>query len=168
MDGTDYRRSIGASPRRPRKFVCFLGIVSQEVLNWTGYFLHLAGNIKQIHLVVSISYFVRNAACPRFDLVEVEFLFIIPRLADVNVFVWRKSPRAALIKSSNKHNVAAVNDICNRMVAILACLHHLVFVKVFFVSMNCLLWSVVPTGINPLLARTILPCAEYLSNNRLC
>lgn len=168
MDGANYRWSIRASPCRPREFICFLGIVAQEVLNWAGYLLHLVGNIEQIHLIVFIPYFIGNTARPRFNLVEVEFFFVISRLADVNILVWGKSPGTAFIKPCDKHNVAAINDICNRMVAVLACLHHLALVKVFFVSMDRLLRSVVPTGINPLLALTILPCAEYLSNNRLC
>lgn len=168
MDGANYRWSIRASPCRPREFICFLGIVAQEVLDWAGYLLHLVGNIEQIHLIVFIPYFIGNTARPRFNLVEVEFFFVISRLADVNILVWGKSPGTAFIKPCDKHNVAAINDICNRMVAVLACLHHLALVKVFFVSMDRLLRSVVPTGINPLLALTILPCAEYLSNNRLC
>lgn len=168
MDGANYGWSIRASPCRPRKFICFLGIVPQEVFDWAGYLLHLVGNIEQIHLVVFISYFIWNTARPRFNLVEVEFFFVVSRLADVNIFVWRKSSGTALVKPRDKHNVAAVNDICNRMVAVLACLHHFAVVKVFFESMDRLLRSVVPTGINPPLALTILPCAEYLSNNGLC
>lgn len=168
VNSANNRRGVWTSPRRSRKFVCFLGIVAQEVLDWTGNFLHLAGNIEQVHFVVFISYLVGNAACPCLDLVEEEFLFIVPRLADIDIFVRCESPRTSPVESSDKHNVAAVNDIRNGMIAVLACLDHFMLIKMFFVPMNRLLRSVVPTSIDPLLPGAILPCAEYLSNDGLC
>lgn len=168
MDGANNGRSIWASPSRSRELICFFGIVTQEVFDWTGYLLHLTRNIKQIHLVIFVPHLVRNTTGPCLDFVEVELFFVVPRLADVDVLIWRKPPGTSLVEPSDEHYVAAVDNVCNRMVAVLACLDHLVYIKVFLETMNCLLWPVVPTSINPLLASTILPCAEYLSNNGLC
>lgn len=39
--------------------------------------------------------------------------------------------------------------------------------EVFFISMNSLLRAIIPAGINPFLARTVLPGPKYLSNNWL-
>lgn len=67
------------------------------MLDWAGYLLHLVGNIKQIHLIVFISYFIWNTARPCFDLVEVELFFVIPRLADVDIFVWGEASGRPLL-----------------------------------------------------------------------
>jgi hypothetical protein len=53
------------------------------------------------------------------------------------------------------------------MVSILASFDNLIIVEMLLEAMNCLLWTIIPTGVDPLLAFRILPRSVDLGDYRL-
>lgn len=137
------------------------------MLDGARYLLHATGRAEQVHLVVFFPDFVRHTARPGFDLVESEFLFVVPRLAHVHIFAWRKASRPTFVEARDEHDEAAIQEVTNLVVAVLPRLDHLAFEKVLLVSVDRLFWSVVPASIDPLLPSTVLPSPEYLCHDGL-
>lgn len=159
------RRCIRCSPGRLRQRIIRLRIISQQVLDGTRSFLKPPRHIEEVHLIVLVSDLVGQTTCPSFNLVEFVLLFIVTCFAHIHFFVLRKTARSAFAVTGYKHDEASVHNLVNNMVAILACFNHLVFEKVLLKSMYCLFWTVVPAGVDTVLARLVNIGAINLSND---
>lgn len=137
------------------------------MLNRAGDLLHPPRHVKEVHLIVPFSHLIRHTARPRLDLVKSESLLVIPRLADVDVFVRGESPGPALVEPCHKHDEAPVEDIFDLVVAVLPRLDHLVLKEVFLEAVHRLLGSVVPARVNPFLTSAILPGSIDLRHDGL-
>ena len=136
------------------------------MLDRTGHFPQPPGNIEQVHLIVLLADFVRHTARPSLNLVESVLLFVVPRLANVDVFVLGEATRPTLVETSYEHDETSIYDFVDTMVAILACLDHFVFEEVLLKPMDSLLRSIVPAGVHPLLTGLVLPGSVNLGDNR--
>lgn len=160
------RWSVWASPCWSRQFVCRLRVFTQQVLDRTRNLSHLSRHVEEVHFVIPLANFVRYATCPCLDFVESKLFFVVSRFTDVHLFIRRETSRAAFVEPCHKHDKASTEHISDWMVTILTGLNHFMFIKVFFKSMDSLLWSVVPACIDPFFPCTVLPCPVYLSHNR--
>ncbi len=136
------------------------------MLDWTRDLFEPARNIENVHLVVLLTNLIRQAACPCLDLVELMLLFVVPCFANIDFLVFGEIPRTPLGVPGYEHDKAAIYDFTDTMVTILTRLDNFIFEKVFVNPVNRLLRSVIPAGIYPLLAGTVLPRAIDLSHNR--
>jgi hypothetical protein len=162
------RRGICSSPRWFRKRVILLCILAEQMLYRTRYLLHLPWDVKEVHLIVSLSDFIGDTACPSLNLIQFEILFVISGFANVNLLVNWKSTRTAFVVASEEHYEAAVHNFIDLVISVLPSLDDLILEEVFFVLMDRLLRPVVPACIDPLQSLRILPGTIYLSHNRLC
>jgi len=112
-------------------------------------------HVEEVHFVVSLPYFVRQAAGPRLDLVEPEFLLVVPRFAEVNGLVCSQTPWSTLGVAGDEHDKAAIFNLLDAVVSILASFDHLILVKVLIEAMHRLFWSVVPARVHPSLTGSI-------------
>lgn len=87
MHRTDYGRCVRAAPGGTRQLIRDLGVISQEMLYGTGNLSHWARRVKKVHFIIAVSDFVWNAACPRFDFVEAESFFVVPRFTNIDMLV---------------------------------------------------------------------------------
>lgn len=129
--------------------------------------LHFPRRVEEVHLVILLSDFVRHAASPGLNFIELELLLVVSCLANVNFLIGRESSRATFVVSSKEHYKTTIDHFINMMISILASLNHFVLEKMFFVPVDCLLRSIVPACVDPLLPFGILPCSVNLGNNRL-
>ncbi len=113
--------------------------------------LQFVRNIKQVHLVVLISHLIGDAARPRLDLVELELLLVVPRLAHVHSLIQRQASGPALVVSRDEHDEAAVDHLFDAVVSVLTRLDHLVLEEMLVVPMDRLLRAIVPAGVDPFL-----------------
>src|SRR5271170_5754578 len=58
MNRSNSRRCIRMAPFGLRSLICLLGVILQQVQKWTWNFLDLSWCIKQVHLVILVSYFI--------------------------------------------------------------------------------------------------------------
>ena len=93
-------------------------------------------------------------------------LLIIPSFANVDLFIRREAARATLVKPSDKHYEASIDDLINVMISVLARFDYFALVKMTIKSMNRLFRPVIPTCIHPFLAIRVLPGAINLRDNR--
>lgn len=152
------------SPIRLWHHVCLLGILVEQVRNRGRLLLDLARHVKQIHLVVSLPDLVGQAAGPRLDAVEGILVLVVPRLADVHLLARRQASRPAPVVAGVEHDEAAVHDVVDPVVAVLARLHDLVSVEALRHAVDCLLRTVVPARVDPFLSRLVLPESLDLRN----
>ena len=138
------------------------------MLDWTWYFLHLSWMGEKVHFIILLPHFIRYTASPCFDLVEFVFLLVVTCLTNVNFFVGWEATRSALVIASEEHHEASINYFIDLVVSVLTSLDNFVLKEVLFVSMNCLLRSIIPASVDPFVAISVLPSAVYLSNYRLC
>jgi len=122
------------------------------MLDGTRHLSQVARHIEQVHLIILVAHLVRQAARPSLDLVELELLLVVPRLAHVHGLVCRQPARPPPGKAGDEHDKAAVLDIVDAVVAVLARLDHLVLIKVLVEPVNRLLRAVIPARIYPFLA----------------
>lgn len=162
MDRPNEGRRIRAPPRRFRQVVRLFGVGLQQMLDGTGNLPHGARHGPEIHLIVLVANLFGQTAGPRLDLVELALLFVVPRLADIHHLVIGQSARAALGVAGNEHHEASVLNFFDPVVAILACLDHLVLVKELVIAMDRLFWAIKPAGVHPLLTRLVRPHAVDL------
>src|SRR6266498_3878461 len=87
MHRTDQWRSILGTPRWLWQIIGLLLLVFQRVFDRTGDLLHLLWSIESIHQVILVSHLIRQTTRPCLDLVELEFLFVVPRFADIHLFI---------------------------------------------------------------------------------
>ena len=167
MYRTNYGWCIGAAPGRLGKFVCLLCVLTQKVLYWAGNLAHPPRNVKQIHLIISLSHLVGYTAGPCLDLVERKSLLVISRFTNIHGFVRRESTRPAFGEPRDKHDKAVVQNIPDLVISVLPSFDYFVFEEVLFKAMYCLLRAVVPTSVDPFLAFAILPCPIDLRNDGL-
>jgi hypothetical protein len=167
MDCTDLRRGIFRTPLWFGQLVVLLLIILEHVCNRTWGLLQFPWCIEEIHYVVLVTNLIWQAACPSLDLVELVVLFVVARLAHVDLLVLREVARPTLVVPGDEHNEAAVHDFVDAMITILTSLDHFVFQKVSIETMHSLLGSVVPTGVHPLSAIRILPGAINLGHDGL-
>lgn len=152
---SDQWRGVGASPCWLWQGVSLFGVSLQEMLDRTGVLLEIPRHVEHIHFVVSLSHFVWQAAGPRLDLVEPEFLFVVPGFAEINRLVRRQTTGSAFRVTSDEHDKAVILKLLNSVVSVLASLDHLVFVEVLVVPMYRLLGSVVPARVHPSLTTCV-------------
>ena len=121
----------------------------QKVFDGTGEFSKVPRLVKQIHLVVFVPHFFRQAAGPGLDFVEAELVLVVSRLTNVYRLVpWQTTgtpPRVAC----DEHDETAVLNILKHVIAILAGFYHFVFIEMLVKPMNGLLWSIIPASIHP-------------------
>jgi hypothetical protein len=166
MHSSNLWRSIFRSPLRRRNRIILLGALLEQMANRTGELLHLLRLLEEIHFVISLANLIRNTTSPRLDLVELMLLLVVSSLADVDILVGRESSRSTFVVSSNEHDKASIDNLINSMVSILTSFDDFVFQEMTVKSMDGLLGSVVPAGIDPFGAILILPRPENLSHDR--
>lgn len=120
-----------------------------------------------LHVVVLLAHFIRKAASPRFDFVEGKLLLVVARFTDVDLFIFWKPKWSAFVVACDEHDKAPIDDFRDLMNAILASLDHFVLPEMFLVAVDRLLWSVVPTSVDPMMSRAVLPHTVYLCNDGL-
>lgn len=165
MHSSHYWGCVRSAPIWLWKWIIFFCIVSKIVCYRTRHLLHLSRMIEQVHLVIPVSHLVWDAACPSFDFVELELLFIVAGFADIDLLIGRESSRAAFVVTSEEHDEASVYNLINLVVPILSGFDDLVLEEVLLMVMHGLLRMIVPAGIDPFLSLLVLPCAVYLCNN---
>ena len=74
--------------------------------------------IKQVHFVVLVSDLVRQARCPRLDLVKLVPCFVVSSLAHVDLLTFRQSARSTLEVTREEHDEALALNFLNVVVAI--------------------------------------------------
>lgn len=94
-------------------------------------------------------------------------LFVVSCLANVNLFVGREVARSTFVVASEEHDETAIYNLVDGMIAILSSLDNLILIEVAIEAVDGLLGTVIPAGIDPLVALGILPCAVDLGDNRL-
>lgn len=124
--------------------------------------------IEQIHLVVLVAYFIGKTAGPRLDRVELMESLIVTRLTDVDLRALCHVARSTLEVARVEHDEAFAFHFINAVITVPTRLHDLVGEEVFVEAVHCLLGSIIPAHIDPVLALRILVCAVYLSRDRLC
>lgn len=157
MNSTNNGRRIFVTPVRLRQRVALFGIRRKQMSNWGWLLLEFVVHFEHVHLVVFLADLIRQTARPCLDAVEGEFLFVVPRLTNIDFFVSRKASRAAFVVPSMKHDEAAVHNIVGEMVSILTSLHDFILVEALRHAVDRLLWTVVPARVDPLLASLIPP-----------
>jgi hypothetical protein len=167
VDSSDLGRGILRTPLWFGEIVVLFLLIFEHVRDWTWDFLQLPRRIEEVHHVILVSDLIRQAAGPGLDLVQLVVLLVVTRFADVDLLILGKVSRSALVVSCHKHDKAAVDYLINTVIAVLACLDHLVFEEMSVKSMHSLLWTVVPARVHPLPAICVLPCAVDLSHDRL-
>lgn len=168
MHGTNFRWCVGQTPHWLWHLVTFsLLAFLKQILDWTRQLLHFLRRIEQVHLVILVTNFVRQAACPSLDLVEFVLLLVVACFANVDLLVGRETTWSTLVIACEEHNKTAIDYLIDRMIAVLASLDDLVLVEVAVIAMDCLLGAIVPASIDPLVTAGILPGAVKLCNDRL-
>lgn len=166
MDRANHRGRIGIRPGRLRKGVRLLRIFPEQMLDGTRNLPQLPRHGKQVHLVILVADLVGHAARPCLDLVELELLLVVSGLADIDGLALGEPSWPTFGVSGDEHDEATVVNFLDAVVTILARLDDLVLKEVLLKPMDRLLGAVVPAGIHPLVANTILPGPINLGNNR--
>lgn len=166
MNSSYLWRSVWSTPNWLWEFVrLLLFIFFEQIFDRTRYFLHLLWRLEQVHLVVLVPDFIRQATRPCLDLIKLMLLFVISCFTDIDFLICWEISRSSFVVPREEHNEASIHNLIYGMVTILASLDDLIFKKMTVISVHRLLGSVVPTSINPFGAILILPCAVDLSNN---
>lgn len=92
-------------------------------------------------------------------------LFVVPRFANIYFLVVRKTARPAFVVPSDEHDKASINNLVYLMIPILSSFDNFVLIKVTIESVDGLLWTVIPTSVDPFTALRVLPCTVDLSHD---
>lgn len=166
MNSSNEGRRIRGSPCRLWHRIRRFRIVSEQVLDGAGHLSQPVGNRIEVHLIIALPNLVRDAAGPRLDLVELVLLFIVPRLADIDLLAHGEATRPSFVEARHEHDEASVQNLIYAMVTVLTRLDNLILEEVFLEAVDGLLGSVIPAGVDPLLPRFVLPSSIYLGDNR--
>lgn len=134
-----------------------LRVRCEQVCDRCKVLLHLERPRIQVHLIVFLAHLVRYTASPRLDAVEDMSLFVVTRLANVDLLLWWEASRTALVVTRVEHHEAAIHNVLSRVIAVPASLHHFVLVEALRGSVHRLLRAIVPARIDPLLLCLVLP-----------
>jgi hypothetical protein len=93
---------------------------------------------------------------------------VVPAFAYINILVWRKPSWSTFVVTREEHDKAAVDNLIDWVVAVLARLEDFVVEEMSIKPMHCLLRAIVPASIDPFSTIGILPRSIYLSNDGLC
>lgn len=167
MDGSNDRRRVLRAPGRRRQPVRLGGVLGEEVSDGTRVLRESDGDREEIHLVIRVPDLIRLAARPGLDLVEPLLILIVARLADEDLLVAREGPRPALSEARDVHHEAAVFDLVDGVVPVLAGLDDLVLEEALLDVVHGLLGSEEPAGVEPVGAVSVLPCAVDLRGDGL-
>lgn len=137
------RRTVYAPHGFGQLFVLFL-FVLEQVCDRGWELLHFLGVIEEVHLIVAIPHFIREAACPCFDLVELMSFLIVSGLAYVNLDVGRQAAGSSFEVAGCEHDKTPSFNFVNRMIPISSSLDDFIGKEVFVESVNGLLWSIIP------------------------
>lgn len=122
--------------------------------------------IEQVHLVVLISHFVRQATGPSFDGVELMPLFVVSVFADVHLRALSYVARSTFEISCVEHDEALPLNFLNIVIPVPTSLHNFVGEEVLVVSVDCLLRSIIPAHIYHVLATLTFVCSVNLRRYR--
>jgi len=166
VNGSNLGRGIVCSPIRLGQIIRLLRIILEKIRNRAWELLHLLWFLVQVHFVILVANFVRQTTSPRLDLVQGVLFFVVPRFANIDIFVTRKAPRSALAVACDEHDETSIHNLIDLMITVLSCFDNLVLEEVTIKPVHGLFRAVEPAGVDPFVALCVLPSAVYLSNNR--
>ena len=167
MDSPNDWWCIVCSPGHFGKIISLFCIFLKQVFDWAGNLLDPPRDIEEVHFVVLLPHFVRKATRPGFDLVQLVLLLVVSRFTNINVLLRGQASRSSPIVAGNEHDEAAIHNLFDAMITVLARFDHFVGIEMLLDMMNSLLWAVIPAGIDPFFPFGVLPCTIDLCHDRL-